>query len=155
MKLLLPMALMLAGLVTMFYLQPGGCARKPASDLATIRMKIGDETFTLEVADTEPARQYGLMHRDSMPSDHGMLFVFEEERPLGFWMKNTRIPLDIIFLDAGGKVVSIHQMKPHDLRSTRSDGPAKYAIELNKGRAEEVGLKRGDQLQIPPGIEAK
>jgi uncharacterized membrane protein (UPF0127 family) len=70
-------------------------------------------------------------------------------------MQNTRIPLDIVFVDAAGKVVSIHQMKPHDLKSTRSNGPAKYAIELNAGRAAEAGIESGDQLQIPQGIKAK
>ena len=155
MKVVLPIALVFGALVTTFFLQPGGCRRKPSSGLATVGMKIGNVTFTLEVADTESVRQYGLMHRDSMPAEHGMIFVFPDERRLGFWMKNTRIPLDIIYLDAGGKVVSIHQMKPYDLRTTRSEGPAKYAIELNEGRAAKAGVKAGDQLQIPAGVEAK
>jgi uncharacterized membrane protein (UPF0127 family) len=65
-------------------------------------------------------------------------------------MKNTRIPLDILYLDAGGQVVSIHQMKPYDTRTeTRSARPAKYAIELNVGRAAAVGVKPGDVLEIP------
>jgi hypothetical protein len=155
MKLVLPISLVFAGFMTVVALQPGGCRRKPASDLPTVRMQIGKDRFTLEVANTSATREYGLMHRDSMPSDHGMLFVFPDERRLGFWMKNTRIPLDIIYLDAGGKVVSIHQMKPHDLRSTYSDGPAKYVIELNAGRAEKTAVKRGDPLEIPAGVEAK
>src|SRR5688500_17973630 len=100
MKVIFSLILVFAAIVTMFLFEPAGCRRKPASDLATIRMKLGNETFTLEVADTEAARQYGLMHRDSMPSDHGMLFVFPVEQRLGFWMKNTRIPLDIIFVES-------------------------------------------------------
>jgi uncharacterized membrane protein (UPF0127 family) len=155
MKVALLIAVAFALLVASSLLQPTGCRRKPANGLPTVRMEMGGETFTLEVANTEAARQYGLMHRDSMPSDHGMLFVFAEERPQGFWMKNTRIPLDIVFLDASGKVVSIHQMKPYDLRSTRSDGPAQYAIEINEGRAAKAGVKPGDQLKIPEGVEAK
>ena len=151
----LSIGLTLAVLVFAVLAPPGGCRRKPVSDLATVRMQIGKDTFTLEVADTEPVRQYGLMHRDSMPSDHGMLFVFPDERRLGFWMKNTRIPLDIIYVDASGKVVSIHQMKPYDLRTTKSDGPAKYAIEMNEGRAAATGIKPGDQVQIPKDIEAR
>jgi hypothetical protein len=155
MKAALSIVLVFAGLATIFLLQPGGCRRKPASNLATVRMKIGSDMFTLEVADTDPKRQYGLMHRDSMPSSHGMIFVFPDEEPLGFWMKNTRLPLDIIYIDAGGKVVSIHRMEPYTLRSTRSDGPAKYAIELNAGRAAKAGVKPGDSLQIPAGVEAR
>jgi hypothetical protein len=83
MKVVLPIALVFGALVTTFFLQPGGCRRKPSSGLATVGMKIGNDTFTLEVADTESVRQYGLMHRDSMPAEHGMIFVFPDERRLG------------------------------------------------------------------------
>jgi uncharacterized protein len=151
----LSIALALAVLMLTTFLPPAGCRRKPAGDLPTIPMRIGKDTLTLEVANTNATREYGLMHRDSMPADHGMLFVFPDERRLGFWMKNTRIPLDIIFIDAAGKVVSIHQMKPHDLSTTKSDGPAKYAIELNKGRATPTGIKPGDVIEIPRDVEAK
>lgn len=128
-----------------------GCAeRGPQNGLATVPMKIGSETFTLEIANTDASREHGLMARDSMPPDHGMIFVFDEAKELNFWMKNTRIPLDILYLDAGGQVVSIHQMKPYDTRTeTRSARPAKYAIELNVGRAAAVGVKPGDVLEIP------
>jgi uncharacterized membrane protein (UPF0127 family) len=122
---------------------------QPQSNLRTITMQIGRQTFTLEVADTEPTRETGLMNRDSMPANHGMLFVFEDETPRAFWMKNTRIPLDILFIDAQGKVVSSKSMKPFDLRTTPSDAAAKYAIELNAGAAESSGVAVGDQLNIP------
>jgi uncharacterized membrane protein (UPF0127 family) len=125
------------------------------SGLQTVKMDIGQKTFTLEVADTEATRSYGLMRRDSMPADHGMIFVFNREAPLGFWMKNTRIPLDILYVDATGKVVSVKQMKPHDTNTTPSDGPAQYAIELNEGAADKAGVKAGMTLKIPPGVTAK
>jgi len=133
----------------------GGCEPKSVSGLATVPMEIGNKTFRLEVADRTDSRTYGLMRRDSMPADHGMIFVFDKEEQRGFWMKNCRIPLDIIFLDAGGKVVSVKQMKPYDLSSTPSDGPAQYAIELNKGAAEGAGVKPGMTLKIPPGLSSK
>jgi uncharacterized membrane protein (UPF0127 family) len=127
-----------------------GCSeRSPTNGLATTTMKIGRETFTLEIANTSAAREHGLMERDSMPADHGMIFVFKAPDELSFWMKNTRIPLDILYLDEHGKVVSIHQMKPYDRSGVPSDGPAKYAIELNVGRASDVGAKVGDVLEIP------
>lgn len=126
-----------------------GCGRDEASGLATVNMQIGTKQFTLEVADTDVARAKGLMRRDSMPKLHGMIFVFARAEPQAFWMKHTRIPLDIIYLDADGKVVSIHQMKPYDLNTTPSAGPAKYAIELNKGMAAEAGVKAGDVLVVP------
>jgi uncharacterized membrane protein (UPF0127 family) len=125
-------------------------ATSPAG-LRTVDVRVGTKTFTLEVADTSTSRTRGLMRRDSMPRDHGMLFVFPAEDERGFWMKDTRIPLDIVFLDAGGRVVSVHQMKPYDVKNTTySAGPAKYAIELNQGVAAEAGVKPGDVVEIPP-----
>ncbi len=128
-----------------------GCAESgPNSGLATVRMKIGTETYKLEIANTEDSRRTGLMRRDAMPADRGMIFSFDEERILQFHMLNTRIPLDILFLDAGGRVVSIHEMKPYDTKTdTRSARPAKYAIELNRGQIKVSGVKPGDVLEIP------
>jgi len=112
-------------------------------------MRLGKETFTLEIADTPKKQQLGLMHRKSMPQDRGMIFVFEDERERSFWMKNTLIPLDIVYADAAGKVVSIKQMKPLDETGISSDGPAKYAVELNQGAARRAGVATGDVLVIP------
>ena len=120
-----------------------------------VRMPIGRETFTLEVADDEREQQWGLMARESMPADRGMIFVFDDEEPRAFWMKDTLIPLDILYLDAGGRVVSIKQMKPRDLTSVPSDGPAMFAIELNEGAAARAGVKAGDTLAIPPEVRAR
>ena len=78
-----------------------------------------------------------------------MLFVFPDEDYRSFWMRNTLIPLDIVYLDAGGNVVSIKQMKPMDETGVPSDFPAKYAIEMNQGAAAKAGVKVGDVLNIP------
>lgn len=121
----------------------------PQAEPGVVRMPIGSETFTLEVADTPAKQQLGLMHRKSLPRDRGMLFVFEDERERSFWMKNTHIPLEIIYADARGKVVSVKQMKPLDETSTPSDGPAKYAVELNQGTAQRLNVRPGDVLAIP------
>lgn len=128
-----------------------GCAESgPSSGLATVPMKIGAKTYKLEIANTESSRRTGLMRRDSMPADHGMIFSFSEEQILQFHMLNTRIPLDILFLDTGGQIVSVHEMKAYDTRTeTRSARPAKYAIELNLGQIKTAGVKPGDVLQIP------
>ena len=127
-----------------------GCAeRGPNSGLPTVDMQIGSQTYTLEIANTDATRQRGLMERDSVPADHGMIFVFPDEQRLGFYMRNTRIPLDIIFLNANGVVVSIKQMRAYDVSTTYADKPAKWAIELNQGEAAASGLKVGDQLSIP------
>ena len=135
-----------------------GCrddAGRPPSGLRTVTMHIGDRDFVLEVAETEEAQQTGLMNRDSMPADRGMIFVFDDEEERGFWMKNTRIPLDILYLDRTGRIVSLKQMEPFDLRSTPSDGPAQYAIELNAGAATRAGVKRGDTLTLPANLHAR
>jgi uncharacterized membrane protein (UPF0127 family) len=132
------------------------CDRQPASapsPLPTTTMRIGNKTFTLEIANKNEDRFRGLMYRDAMPADHGMIFVFPDVAPRSFWMKNTRIPLDILYLDENGTVVSIHQMQPYVLTGTHSDAPAKYAIELNAGAAAAAGVHASDHLSIPP--EAK
>jgi uncharacterized membrane protein (UPF0127 family) len=131
------------------------CSSGPAttqSSLPTVPVKIGSRTFTLEIAADEYTRERGLMERDSMPADHGMIFVFSSDTTEGFWMKNTHIPLDILFVDAGGKVVSVHTMKPFDMHTTESDGTYRYAIELNAGAAADAGVKAGDTLSIPPNL---
>ncbi|MGH7178494.1 MAG: DUF192 domain-containing protein [Tepidisphaeraceae bacterium] len=124
-------------------------APKGPSGLRTLRMRIGSQDFTLEVADTHESREQGLMNRDSMPPDHGMLFVFPADDVRGFWMKSTTIPLDIIYVNASARVVSIHSMRPLDMRSTVSAGPARFAIELNQGMAAKCGVQVGDKLTIP------
>lgn len=139
---------------------PGGSGRganpaesgSPQTGLPTTTMTIGKQQFNLEVASTAKAREVGLMYRDAMPADHGMIFVFKGERTLPFWMKHTRLPLDILYVDHAGKIVSIHQMQPFDLTGATSRGPAQYAIELNQGAAAAAGVKDGDQLQLPADV---
>lgn len=127
---------------------------KPQS-LPTVSLKIGNKDFTIETAVTDESREIGLMYRDSMADDHGMIFVFPDEQPRAFWMKNTHIPLDIIYADSKGKVVSVSNMKPFDLTSIESAGPAKFAIELNPGIPASTGLKVGDVISIPaPLVES-
>jgi len=133
-----------------------GCDRAATtqSSLPTTRMAVGSKTYTLEVAAQMHDRNTGLMYRDSMPEDHGMIFVFAGEEKRDFWMKNTRIPLDILFVDAGGRIVSIHRMEPYVERpATESKGPAKYAIELNAGQAAAAGVKEGEVLKLPDEVK--
>jgi uncharacterized membrane protein (UPF0127 family) len=135
----------------------GGCqtaASQPSSGLPTVNMQIGSKPFTLEVANTEETRERGLMRRDSMAADHGMIFVFDHEQVLPFYMKNTRIPLDIVFVDKQGVVVAVKQMRPYDLSITSSVKPALWAIELNAGAAAAAGVKAGDVLDIPAAARA-
>jgi uncharacterized membrane protein (UPF0127 family) len=129
-----------------------GCDSKPKmapGQVRTAPVMIGQMEFQLEIADSMASRQRGLMHRQSMPADRGMLFVFDYPEVLRFWMKNTYIPLDIIYLDGAGKVVTIKQLKPLDETSVSSEKPAKYAIELNAGMAEKAAVREGDVIHLP------
>lgn len=123
--------------------QPG-VTELPSTDVA-----LGGRRFRLEIADDEKERETGLMHRTSMPADHGMLFAFPDVQPRQFWMKNTLIGLDIVYLDENGVVLNVEHMFPKDLTGVNSDGPAKYAIELNQGVANQIGLKPGDKVALP------
>ena len=99
----------------------------------------------IEIADKQVERLQGLMYRDSMPEMEGMLFLFNIEEPLNFWMKNTRISLDIIYINSEHKVVSIaRNTKPYSLDQIPSDKPALYVVEVNAGFSERHGIKEGD-----------
>jgi len=132
--------------------EPGAVAADAPLEPDTTRMRIGSKTFTLEIAERPSEQERGLMHRRSMPADRGMIFVFEDAEERAFWMKNTLIPLDILYLAADGRVISIKHMAPLDVRGVPSDGPAMYAIELNLSAAEQAGVKPGDRLTIPPEV---
>jgi uncharacterized membrane protein (UPF0127 family) len=108
--------------------------------------------FEIEIATDNDARARGLMFRDEMPADHGMLFLFDEEQPRVFWMKNTHIPLDILYFDHEYKLVSVQQRVPpcrsDPCAQYASTGPAKYVLELNSGTADRLGVKPGDTLAV-------
>jgi uncharacterized membrane protein (UPF0127 family) len=109
------------------------------------------ERFLVEIADDREEQALGLMFRDSMPDDQGMLFIFGNEAPRSFWMKNTRIPLDIIYFSSELKLVSVANAKPCRVQQCPgypSAGPAMYVLELNAGKAEELGLAGGDVLTL-------
>ncbi len=115
-------------------------------------VEIGGKYFSVEVADTQQKQTLGLMYRDEMPADHGMLFIFPNEAPRSFWMKNTRIPLDILYFDKDLKLVSASLDTP-PCRVRRcpaypSKTPAMYVLELNAGIASELGIGPGDRMTI-------
>jgi uncharacterized membrane protein (UPF0127 family) len=108
----------------------------------------GPHVFNVEVARTEAEREHGLMDRRSMPHDHGMLFDFQREQQVVFWMKDTYIPLDMIFVSGDGRVVSIKRdAKPMDESLIPSNAPALGVIELNAGLAQEIGVAVGDRVK--------
>lgn len=121
-------------------------------------VELKGERFYVEIAGDEDTRVMGLMFRDHLAPDRGMLFVFRREAPRSFWMKNTRIPLDIIYLDAGLRVTGMTLDAPPCRRepcpSYPSALPAMYVLELNAGTAERLGLAPGDRVVVRnvPGV---
>lgn len=120
-------------------------------------VELRGHRFEVEVADDFEERARGLMFRDGLPADHGMLFVYDQEQPLAFWMKNTRIPLDILFFDRERRLVSVRKRVPPCSLGDRCPSypghkPAMYVLELNAGRAEALGVAPGDVIVIDSRI---
>ncbi|MDL2410447.1 DUF192 domain-containing protein [Rhizobium calliandrae] len=103
--------------------------------------------FTVELALTEPQLEFGLMYRKNMPADHGMLFDFGQPRPVMMWMKNTVLPLDMLFLDKSGVITHIQENAvPYSEAIISSEGAVLYVIELNAGTVKKLGLAVGDKV---------
>ncbi len=104
-------------------------------------------TFEVEVAKDEKTRTKGLMGRSSLAADGGMLFLFDVEQEGAFWMKNTLIPLDMIFIKADGTILSVHPMaQPHSRKVVKSGGLVKAGLEINGGLAKKLGIKAGQTV---------
>lgn len=106
-------------------------------------------TFNVDLALTPQQQATGLMFVERMEDERGMLFLNDRESRLSFWMKNTLIPLDIIFVDAGGYILNIQHGKPHDPTPLPSAGPAIAVLEINGGLAGRLGIRPGDRLLHP------
>ena len=109
----------------------------------------------VEIADNEAERMKGLMERTELAENAGMLFVFEEEQPRSFWMKNTLIPLSIAYIDAEERIIDTQDMQPLDETVHRSASPAMYALEVNQGFFEERGVEVGDTVELPPEAQQR
>lgn len=121
-----------------------------AADGEVIFVRAGEPYRALvELADDDAERMRGLMHRRVMAADFGMVFVFPDEQPRSFWMRNTLIPLDIIFVTADGVIDSIaREAEPQTLTSRPSRGPARYVVELAGGECERLGIEPGQQVRF-------
>ncbi|MDF1569327.1 MAG: DUF192 domain-containing protein [Spirochaetaceae bacterium] len=120
-----------------------------ASSLPTVVLTVGGHEITAEVADSAEERATGLMNRKTLPEHHGMLFVFDTDSQVSFWMKNTLIPLSIAFISSDGTIRQIEDMEPGSLASTVSDRHVRYALEMNQGWFEENGVGPGDPVVFP------
>ena len=115
-----------------------------------IRGDFGQARFSVEIADDNQERAVGLMNRPSMPRSAGMLFVFEQPRDVSFWMRNTLIELDIVFVDSSGVIIKIHPRAiPLDETPIPSGQPVAHVLEINGGLAKLLGITVGSQLRHP------
>jgi uncharacterized membrane protein (UPF0127 family) len=130
-----------------------GCASGSGAPWVELKGK----RYLVEVADDDAERMRGLMFRDSMAADRGMLFVHEREEPQAYWMKNTKIPLDILYFDSSRRLVSAQKRVPPCSAGDRcppypSEGNVLYVLELNAGTADAIGVAKGDQLTFSTDI---
>ena len=132
-------------------LAPAGAAWAECSDTrVALRGAWGEASFTVEVADDLAERSQGLMNRSQMPRFAGMLFVYDRPQQVAFWMKNTLIPLDMIFADARGTVRKVHaNAVPGDLTPIPGGDDVQYVLEINGGMAAMLGIGPGTELQHP------
>jgi uncharacterized membrane protein (UPF0127 family) len=142
MRWMLPLVLLLAA----------GCASGRDSWI-----EVAGKRYAVEIADTDAERAQGLMFRDELAADHGMLFLHDREEPLAYWMKNTRIPLDILYFDTGRRLVAQQRDVPPCTLGDAcppypSNAPARYVLELNAGQAAQLKLETGAELTLGPGI---
>src|SRR5262245_6696290 len=127
----------------------------PSAALTISEGKKLKHTFTVWLADTPQRQAQGLMFVRSLPADRGMLFVHAEPRAISMWMKNTYIPLDMVFIDSSGHIQQIvEQTTPHSLDLIRSNAPARAVLEIAGGEARKLGLHVG-QLVNHPALEAR
>ena len=128
----------------------GAVHANAADDRLQIVTGSGTHDFAVELALTDRDRAVGLMHREHMDEDTGMLFRFDDVQPVLMWMKNTRIPLDMIFIRPDGTVASIHRnAEPLSEAIISSGEPVLYVLEVNGGVADRIGLKTGDRIAHP------
>jgi uncharacterized membrane protein (UPF0127 family) len=112
-------------------------------------IKVGGRPIRVRISQTPEEMERGLMFTEELPDDEGMLFVFEREKVLHFWMKNTLLPLSVAFIDKRGRIVEIERMDPLDEETAHSSRlPALYALEMNAGWFQEHGVKVGDRVEF-------
>ena len=156
----------LAVLVACGAAEPGDAARAAAAEVEqdagtqqaapapeamrehTARIRVGGIEISVEIADDPAERERGLMFRDSLSDEEGMLFVYGTEQTLSFWMKNTPLALDIAFIDATGLIVDIQQMEPFTEETHLSERPAMYALEMRQGWFADHGVAVGATVEF-------
>jgi uncharacterized membrane protein (UPF0127 family) len=117
-----------------------------------VALTVAGQALTVEVARTSAEREHGLMGRRDLGPRDGMIFVFERDDHLAFWMKNTPSALSIAFVSAEGKILQIEDMQPFSLKVIQSRLSARYALEMRQGAFAALGIKEGDVISFPAGF---
>lgn len=131
---------------SVFSTTPIACKGQPR---VTIEATKGEVSFQVEIAATPEKREVGLMYRRELPPNHGMLFLFPSEKINSFWMKNTPIPLDMIFISRDRRIVGIvHETVPFSLDGRSVSVPSQYVLEINGGLSRRYGFKAGDAVRF-------
>jgi uncharacterized protein len=127
-----------------------GCSpqKQKTTVLSIERENAAAVEITVEIARTDEERAKGLMFRKTLPDGEGMIFVFDRDQQLSFWMKNTVIPLSIAFIASDGHILEIKDMQPNDLTSVKSSRSVRYALEVPQGWFGRVNVKAGDRVKI-------
>ena len=126
------------------------CTAEDKNEIKSLR--INEVTIQAEIADTPPKREKGLMMRENLPSDRGMLFIFEKEKKVSFWMKDTSIPLSVAYISKSGYIREIHDLQPYSKNPVPSAYSVLYALEVNRGFFKDNGIQIGDQLIFPDDL---
>jgi len=132
----------------------GGDDGFPTAAVALTNDAGGRAELTVELATTSAARGSGLMGREELAEDRGMLFVFPADTEARFWMKDTSIPLSIAFIAADGTILNVQEMEPLSEELHRSPEPYRYALELNQGWFERNDFGTGDRVEVPEAVQA-
>lgn len=122
---------------------------RPNPPLRTVELRSGGASILAELALTADERERGLMFRRELPEGRGMLFVFEADQRLAFWMKNTTIPLSIAYLSSDGTIREVRELEPLSLAPVQAERSVRYALEAPRGWFERAGLEVGDRFEIP------
>ena len=144
----------IAGWVLGFALALAALDASALEKFQATHIRVGPQALTVELAITEPQRMQGLMYREKLGPNDGMLFVFDAPEYQSMWMKNTLVPLSVAFLAPDGTILNVEDMEPQTLNPHISAGPALYALEMNKGWFAAHGLKPGDKATGLPKAPA-
>ncbi len=122
-----------------------GCSERKE----TVSLTLGKDTYQIEIARTREEQTKGLMYRESIKPYEGMIFIYNEDRKLSFWMKNTLVPLSIAYIAKDGTIKEIYSMKPESLTPVKSVHSVRYALELPLGSFKKSGVSVGDKIILP------